>query len=120
MKRSVTMDLVREILEGTLEKQKEITIEFIQNFIAKNFCISKEKMLSPSRKKDVVYPRQVAIYLSRRYTTDTLQVIGDAFSRKHSSVIHSLETVETMYKENLKTKKEIDFLIDKLEAEAGR
>ncbi len=120
MKRPVTMDLVREILEGTLEKQKEITIEFIQNFIAKNFCISKEKLLSPSRKKDVVYPRQVAIYLSRRYTSDTLQGIGDAFSRKHSSVIHSLETVETMYKENLKTKKEIDFLIEKLETEAGR
>lgn len=119
MKRQVTLDLARELLEGTLEKQQRITIEFIQNFVAKNFCIHKDTMISPSRKKEIVYPRQVAIFLCRRYTREPLQTIGNAFSRKHSSIIHSLETIESMYKQNLKVKRELDFLIEKLEAETA-
>jgi chromosomal replication initiator protein len=119
MKRRVTLDLAKELLEGTLEKQQRITIEFIQNFVAKNFCIHKDTMISPSRKKEIVYPRQVAIFLCRRYTRESLQSIGNAFSRKHSSIIHSLETIDTTYKQNLKVKRELDFLIEKLEAETA-
>jgi chromosomal replication initiator protein len=120
MKRQVTLDLAKELLEGALEKQQAITIEYIQNFVAKNYCITRETMISPSRKKEIVYPRQVAIFLCRRYTPETLQTIGGAFSRKHSSIIHSLETMETRYKENLKVKKEVDFLIEKLEGDTAR
>ncbi len=119
MKRPVTLDLAKELLEGVLEKQQAITIELIQSFVSKNFCINKEDMLSPSRKKDVVYPRQVAIFLCRRYTREPLQNIGNAFSRKHSSIIHSLETIETKYKQNLKVKRELDFHVEKFEAETS-
>jgi len=119
MKRQITLDLAKEVLEGTIARQQIITIDFIQNFIAKNFCISREVLLSPLRKKEIVYPRQVAIYLCRKYTSETVQAISDAFSRKHSSIIHSIETVEDMYKDNLKVKKEIDFLIEKLDSETA-
>ena len=119
MKREVTLDLAKELLEGTLEKQQRINTSYIQNFVSKNFGITKEKMISPSRKKDVVYPRQVAIFLCRRYTKESLQSIGAAFLRKHSSIIHSLETIEAMYTQNLKVKREIDFLIERLDAEAS-
>lgn len=119
MKRRITLDLARELLEGTLEKQQRITVELIQNFVSKNFAITRETLVSPSRKKEIVYPRQVAIFLCRRYTREPLQNIGNAFSRKHSSIIHSLEAIETMYKDNLKVKREIDFLIEKFEAETA-
>jgi len=119
MKRDVTLDLARELLEGTLDKQQKITTPYIQDFVAKNFGITKDRLISPSRKKEVVYPRQVAIFLCRRYTKEPLQTIGNAFSRKHSSIIHSLETIETMYAQNLKVKREIDFLIERLDAEAS-
>ena len=117
MKRSVTIDLARELLEGTLEKQQMITIPFIVDFVSKNFSIPKEKLVSPSRKKEIVYPRQLAIFLCRRYTEESLQIIGEAFSRKHSSIIHSLETIEAQYTQNLKVKRDIDFLIDKIDNE---
>lgn len=119
MKRQITLDLAKELLEGTLEKQQKITVELIQNFISKNFSIPKDTLISPSRKKEVVYPRQVAIFLCRRYTREPLQNIGNAFSRKHSSIIHSLEAIEAMYKDNLKVKREIDFLVEKFEAETA-
>jgi chromosomal replication initiator protein len=119
MKRPVTIDLARELLEGTLEKQQRITIPFILDFISKSFSVPKEKLVSPSRKKEIVYPRQVAIFLCRRYTEEPLQVIGEAFSRKHSSIIHSLETIDAQYTQNLKVKREIDFLIDRLDGESS-
>jgi chromosomal replication initiation ATPase DnaA len=61
----------------------------------------------------------VAIFLCRRYTREPLQNIGNAFSRKHSSIIHSLETIETMYRQNYKVKRELDFLVEKFEAETS-
>jgi chromosomal replication initiator protein len=118
MKRKITIELAQELLEGTLEKQQRITIPYILDFISKNFSIAKEKIVSPSRRRDIVYPRQVAIFLCRRYTEESLQIIGEAFSRKHSSIIHSLETIETQYTQNLKVKREIDFLIEKLDSES--
>jgi len=117
MKRPVTLEMAQELLEGTLEKQQRITIPFILDFISRNFSVPKEILVSPSRKKEIVYPRQVAIFLCRRYTEESLQIIGEAFSRKHSSIIHSLETIEAQYSANLKVKKEIDFLIDKIDSE---
>jgi len=119
MKRQITIDLAQELLEGTLEKQQRINIPYILDFISKNFSIPQEKLTSPSRKKDVLYPRQVAIFLCRRYTEEPLQTIGEAFSRKHSSIIHSLETIEAKYTQNLTVKRDIDFLIEKLDSESA-
>jgi chromosomal replication initiator protein len=102
MKRKITLELAQELLEGKLEKQQRITIPYLLDFISKNFSIPRERLVSPSRKKDVMYPRQVAIFLCRRYTDESLQNIGEAFSRKHSSIIHSLETIEAQYSQNLK------------------
>jgi chromosomal replication initiator protein len=117
MKREITLALAKEILEGTLEKQARIDIQYIQDFVAKNFGITKESLVSSSRKKGIIYPRQVAIFLCRRYTKESLQTIGQAFSRKHTSVIHTIEVIDTQYTHNLKTKKEIDFLIERLDSQ---
>lgn len=117
MKREISLDLAREILEGSLEKQARIDIPFIQEFVAKNFGISKDTLTSSSRKKGILYPRQVAIFLCKRYTKESLQTIGQAFSRKHSSIIHALEVMDAQYTHNLKTKKEIDFLIERLDSQ---
>lgn len=117
LKKNLNLSLAKEMLEGTLEKQKQITIEYIQDFVTKNFGLTKEILISPSRKQGIVYPRQIAIFLCRRYTKEPLQNIGQAFSRKHSSIIHSLEVIDTKYHQNLKTKREIDFLIEKLDSQ---
>jgi chromosomal replication initiator protein len=119
MKRQITLELAQELLEGTLEKQQRINIPYIVDFVSKNFSIPKEKLISPSRKKEILYPRQIAIFLCRRYTEEPLQTIGEAFSRKHSSIIHSLETIEAKYMQNLKVKREIDFLLEKLDGESA-
>ncbi len=119
MKREITLDLAKELLEGSLEKQTRINIDYIQDFVATNFGITRETMISSSRKREVVYPRQVAIFLCRRYTRESLQVIGQAFGRRHSSVIHSLEVIDEQYQNNTKVKREIDFLIEKIDSQVA-
>lgn len=117
MKREISLGLAKEILEGTLEKQARIDIPYIQDFVAKNFGISKDVLVSSSRKKEILYPRQVAIFLCKRYTKESLQSIGQAFARKHSSIIHALEVMDAQYTGNLKIKKEIDFLVERLDSQ---
>ena len=115
MKREITIELVQELLEGTIERERKINIPFIQDVVARNFGLSKEDLVSPSRKRKIVYPRQIAIFLCRRYTTESLSTIAESFSRRHSSIIHSLEVIDTSYKANLKIKRDIDFLIERLD-----
>jgi chromosomal replication initiator protein len=115
MKRGLSIELAKEILEGTLERKSRIDIPFLLEFVAKHFGTTKESLISPSRKKPLAYPRQVAMYFCRRYTKETLQEIGNAFNRKHTSVMHSIEVMESEYQNNLKTKKEIDFLSERLD-----
>jgi chromosomal replication initiator protein len=107
---------VKEALEGTVTRRTRIDIPFIKEVVSKNFGVDKGALVSPSRKKDIAYPRQIAIYLCRQYTRDSLQMIGEAFGRKHSSVIHTLEVMDAQYRDNLKTKKEVDFIMEKIEA----
>lgn len=115
MKREITIELVQELLEGTIERERKINIPFIQDVVARNFGLSKKDLVSPSRKRKIVYPRQIAIFLCRRYTTESLSTIAESFSRRHSSIIHSLEVIDTSYKANLKVKRDIDFLIERLD-----
>jgi chromosomal replication initiator protein len=116
MKREINMDIVHEALEGTITRRTRIDIPFIMEVVSKNFDIDKNILVSPSRKKDIAYPRQIAIYICRQLTRDSLQTIGEAFGRKHSSVIHTLEVMDAQYRDNLKTKKEVDFIMEKIEA----
>ncbi len=116
MKREINMDIVKEALEGTVTRRTRIDIPFIQEVVSKNFGVDRTALVSPSRKKEIAYPRQIAIYLCRQYTRDSLQMIGEAFGRKHSSVIHTLEVMDAQYRDNLKTKKEVDFIMEKIES----
>ncbi len=116
MKRGISIELAKEILEGTLERKSRIDIPFLLQFVAKHFGTTKELLISPSRKKALAYPRQVAMYFCRRYTKETLLEIGNAFNRKHTSVMHSIDVMESEYQNNLKTRKEIDFLLERLDS----
>jgi chromosomal replication initiator protein len=115
MKRQITLELAMEVLEGTLERKSRINIPMLIAFTAKHFGITPEAIVSASRKKELSYPRQIAMYLCRRFTKETLESIGKAFGRKHTSVLHSLEMMEHAITSNLKTKKELDFLMEMLE-----
>ena len=91
--------------------ETKITIDNIQTLVCKYFKISKNEMLSSRRSRYLVRPRQVAIYLSKILTTKSLPEIGREFSnRDHTTVIHSVKTIEKIKNENIEISNGINFL----------
>lgn len=113
--KEVTMELAYEALKHLIsDKNKLITIDLIKNAISNYFNISLEDLSSKKKPKSISHPRQVAMYLSRKYTDNSLPKIGDEFGgRDHSTVIHAFNKITA----DLETDNELKKAIEDLEAE---
>ena len=107
---------VRVVLKDLLNlSENKVTIDSIQTIVCKFFKISKNEMLSPRRSRYLVRPRQTAIYLSKMLTSKSLPEIGRAFSnRDHTTVIHSVKTIDKLRKEDNELNINIDNLKNKI------
>lgn len=100
--REVTVDLASEALKDIISKKqgKHVTIDSIQDIVSSYFNLRIEDLKSQRRTRNVAYPRQIAMYLSRKLTDMSLPKIGEEFGgRDHTTVIHAYEKIS----ENLKT-----------------
>ena len=111
-----TLTETRTILKDLLNlTENNVTIDLIQTEVCKFFKISKNEMLSARRSRYLVRPRQAAIYLSKILTSKSLPEIGRAFSnRDHTTVIHSVKTIEKIRKEDNEMSMNIDNLKNKI------
>ena len=92
-------DILTKLLSDFIEKEKslkKLTIEEIQQAVAKKYSIEVKQILSPERTQSLVVPRQLAMYISRKFTTRGLPEIADKFEKTHSTVIHGVKNVEKM------------------------
>jgi len=107
---------IKVILKDLLNfSENKVTIDLIQTIVCKFFKISKNEMLSSRRSRYLVRPRQTAIYLSKLLTSKSLPEIGRAFSnRDHTTVIHSVKTIEKLKKEDNELNINIDNLKNKI------
>ena len=91
--------------------ENKVTIDLIQSIVCKYFKISKNEMLSSRRSRYLVRPRQTAIYLTKILTSKSLPEIGREFSnRDHTTIIHSVKTIEKLKRENTELSNNIDNL----------
>ena len=111
-----TLAEVRIILKDLLNlSENKVTIDSIQTIVCKFFKISKNEMLSPRRSRYLVRPRQTAIYLAKMLTSKSLPEIGRSFSnRDHTTVIHSVKTIEQLRKTDNELNVNIDTLKNKI------
>ena len=111
-----TISEVKIILKDLINlSENKVTIDFIQTIVCKFFKISKNEMLSPRRSRYLVRPRQTAIYLSKLLTSKSLPEIGRSFAnRDHTTVIHSVKTIEKLKKEDNELSLNIDSLKNKI------
>jgi len=107
---------VKVILKDLLNlSENKVTIDNIQTIVCKFYKISKNEMLSPRRSRYLVRPRQIAIYLAKMLTSKSLPEIGRAFSnRDHTTVIHSVKTIDRLKKEENELNINIDSLKNKI------
>ncbi len=107
---------IKIVLKDLLNLTKNtVDIDTIQTVVCKFYKISKNEMLSPRRSRYLVRPRQTAIYLAKMLTSKSLPEIGRSFSnRDHTTVIHSVKTIERLRKEDSELNINIDSLKNKI------
>jgi len=87
---------------------KSINVESIQNIVASHFNLNIEEMLSPRRSRSLARPRQIAMYLAKQHTTNSLPDIGRKFSnRDHTTVIHAVKKISELLKKDNEIKENI-------------
>ena len=93
--RKIDLDLAESLIEKLVTRNKpEITIDRIQKIVCDYFKIDSDKFLSSSRKRELVQARQIAMYLSRNHTNNSLASIGSLTGgRDHATVLHAYNTV---------------------------
>ena len=112
----IDLDLAESVTRNIVRQRKNITIDVIKKLVCKHFNIAIKDIISSSRKQNFVRPRQIAIYLSRRYTDSPLQTIGKSFNRYHATVLHSIGIVERGLKEKGAVQRQVEIFSKKLES----
>ena len=115
LRQPVDIDLAREVIKDLVGEPETITVVTIRKMICRHFQLSRDEICSKSRKRSIARPRQMAMYLARRYTEFSLKAIGREFSRDHATVLHSVNLIKQQMDESGKLRHQIEFLINQLE-----
>ena len=99
--RTPTMDMVRKIIRRTEGDVRQPSIELVKKAAMKVFDISKTDIESPSKARNVVYPRQIAMYLCRELTGKSFPQIGRSFGKRdHTTILYAHRKVTDALQED--------------------
>lgn len=118
----ITIDLAKEVLKNILKNddRKVLSIETIQKEVSNYFGIKINDIKSSKKQKNIAFPRQISMYLVRRYTGASYPEIGEKFGGKdHSTVIHAVKKIENLIKDDLSIKNTINSLSRSIESLRG-
>ena len=116
-KKEPTQQMVEQALSAIIESSKKPCVQNknVLETVAEFYEIDKEALIKKGRKKEVVRPRQIAMYLLRKEMNMSYPGIGKYFSgRDHTTALHAYEKVNKELKENERLKEEVEFLREKL------
>ncbi len=111
--REITMDLAKDVLNTITKQEKalEITVDEIIKTVAGKFSIKINDIKSDKKNKNFVLPRQIAMYLARKLTSDSFPDIGAKIGGKdHSTVIYANNKIRKVVEEDVKIKNIIEEL----------
>lgn len=102
----ITIEMTEKALNDiVLQKEKVISADYIQDIVAKYFNIDKKDLISTKKSNDIVYPRQIAMYLCRSVGQMSYPKIAKEFNKKdHTTIMHACEKIEKSIKEDSNTK----------------
>ena len=101
--RPMTVELAQDVLKDVFPQGEaaEVSIKRIQETVSDRFGLSLEELCGDKRSQNIVYPRQVAMYLSRELTDSSLPKIGKEFGgRDHTTVIHATSKIARLIRED--------------------
>jgi chromosomal replication initiator protein len=101
--RPMTVELAQDVLRDVFPQGEaaEVSIKRIQDLVAERFELTHDELCGEKRSQNIVYPRQVAMYLSRELTDSSLPKIGKEFGgRDHTTVIHATSKISRLIRED--------------------
>ena len=104
------MSLVREVLDGLIDSPVQINGKVIRDLVGCRYNVSVEDLKSRSRKRSITFPRQIAMYLTRKYTDHSLADIGALYNRDHSTVLHAVKVITRDRSQKNSIREQIDIL----------
>ncbi|TYT74417.1 chromosomal replication initiator protein DnaA [Desulfobotulus mexicanus] len=110
------IELAESVVKNIVCRKRQITVEGIKLMVCKEFGVSPEDIVSKSRKQNFVRSRQMGIYLSRKYTDQSIQAIGRSFNRYHATAIHAINAVEKGIREKTAVGRQCEVLQKKIES----
>ena len=93
----LTPEFLAFLLKDVIEKEqsmRNITLREIQERVARKYGVTVKQILSADRTQSLVTPRQLAMYISRKYSNKSLQEISKEFDKKHATIIHGVKTIQ--------------------------
>ncbi len=116
--KTLTFEDVKNLVFEEENTGRKIDIDRLAEVVADEFGISKKLLKSRSRKKEVLIPRQVVMYLAKEYLGLTLQKIGDYFGGKdHTTVLNSIRKVQKLLSTDRNLQKHLNSIKDRIERE---
>lgn len=105
----LTLENARDALADIIKVDlySHLSAETIIDTVCKYYNIKKEQVLGKSRPKNVVIPRQMAMYIAREELNDSFPALVKYFNKDHSTIVHAYERVQKALKNNDRTRKEL-------------
>ena len=116
LKEKIDGAMAKEVIKCHIPEQNSVDMQFIRDLVCQYFKIDPLMLRSKSRKRIHTYPRNIYVYLCRRYTDTTVEEIGKSIDRNHSTVLYSSEIIEHKMSSDGKVKNQVDFLEGKLKS----
>jgi chromosomal replication initiator protein len=110
----ITLSMAKDALSDLFANDDQfISIESIQKIVCKNFSIKISDLKSKNRSRSVSFPRQIAMYLSRKVTNQSLPKIAECFGGKdHTTVMHACNKIEQLMEKDSNFRYKINHLIN--------
>ncbi|MCR5432478.1 MAG: chromosomal replication initiator protein DnaA [Lachnospiraceae bacterium] len=112
----INIELAEEALRDIVfpNQKKTISPEYIIDIVSEHYSVSVEEILSKKKPKYIVIPRQICMYLARRYTNLSTIDLEKIFKRDHATILHGISSIENKLKNDDDMVKTIDTLTKKL------
>ena len=111
----ISIELAKKIIDITPKDKKKVNVGYICDIVCEHYSLSAETLNSKSRKAEVAQARQIAMYLSRKHTSQSLDSIATTIGgRTHATVIHSCKLIENLIKQDKHLLQDIQILEEKI------
>ena len=94
----ITNEMLERLLKDFIDKEhtlRRLSVKEIQEAVANKYSVTVDHILSVDRTASIVTPRQLAMYIARKYTPKSLEEIAEVFKRKHATILHGVKAISS-------------------------